>query len=115
MRFFYAVVLFAVSLAFFAGSLVIRNFFSAPDTLTQTITLTGDAPVTIIDAKELRRVAGTETIVASTSVTYKPISSLHESLTLYWYEGGRKLHKLTGARGTASVRIGAGGLAVALS
>lgn len=53
-----------------------------------------------------------ETIVASTSVTYKPISSSHESLTLYWYEGGRKLHKLTGARGTASVRIGAGGLAV---
>ena len=67
MRFFYAVVLFAVSLALFAGSLVIRNFFSAPDTLTQTISLKGDAPVTIIDAKELRRVAGTETIVASTS------------------------------------------------
>lgn len=53
-----------------------------------------------------------ETVVASTSVTYKPISSSHDSVTIYWYEGGRKLHKLTGARGTMSVRCEAGGLAV---
>ena len=69
MRFFYAVVLFVVSLALFAGSLVVRNFFMAPDTLTQTITLEGDAPITVIDAKELRRVAGSETLVASTEST----------------------------------------------
>lgn len=51
-----------------------------------------------------------ETIVAATSVTYKPISSAHESITLYWYEGGRKLHKITGARGDYSIKATAGGL-----
>lgn len=65
MRFFYAIVLFAVSLAFFAGSLVVRNVFSSPDTLAQSIELAGTGPVTVIDAKELRRVAGTQTITAS--------------------------------------------------
>lgn len=60
----------------------------------------------------LRACAMGETVVASTSVTYKPISTTHESITLYWYEGGRKLHKLTGARGTCSVRLTAGGLAL---
>lgn len=60
----------------------------------------------------LRACAMGETIVASTSVTYKPISSAHESITLYWYEGGRKLHKLTGARGTWTFRIKSGGIAV---
>lgn len=61
----------------------------------------------------LRGCAMGETIVASTSVTYKPISSSHESITLYYYEGGRKLHKLTGARGTVRFRLAAGGIAVA--
>lgn len=61
----------------------------------------------------LRGCAMGETVVAVTSVTYKPISSSHESLTLYWYEGGRKLHKLTGARGTVTFRLAAGGIAVA--
>jgi len=53
-----------------------------------------------------------ETVVASTSVTYKPISTSHSSVTIYWYEGGRKLHKLTGARGTMGMRCEAGGVAV---
>jgi len=61
----------------------------------------------------LRMCAMGETIVAATSVTYKPISSSHESGTLYYYEGGRKLHKLTGARGNVTFRLAAGGLAVA--
>lgn len=65
MRFFYAIVLFAVSLAFFAGSLVIRHFFSEPDTLTQTIQLQGDAPITVIDAGELVHVAASQTVSAS--------------------------------------------------
>jgi hypothetical protein len=65
MRFFYAIVIFVISLALFAGSIAIRYGFSAPDTLTQTITLDGTAPVTVIDAKELRRISGSETIVAS--------------------------------------------------
>jgi hypothetical protein len=41
-----------------------------------------------------------ETVVASTSVTYKPTSSNHSSGSLYYYEGGRKLHILTGVRGS---------------
>lgn len=53
-----------------------------------------------------------ETIVAVTSVTYKPISTGHESITFYWFEGGRKRHIITGARGNVSVRLAAGGIAV---
>lgn len=58
----------------------------------------------------LRACALGETIVASTSVTYKPVSTNHESVTIYWYEGGRNLHKLTGARGTCKFVVQAGGL-----
>lgn len=54
-----------------------------------------------------------ETIVASTSVTYKPVSSGHESVTFYFYEGGRKRHKLTGARGNVTFRLDAGGILLA--
>lgn len=51
-----------------------------------------------------------ETVVASTSVTYRPVSTNHESLTIYWYEGGRKRHILTGCRGNATMRVSAGGV-----
>jgi hypothetical protein len=61
----------------------------------------------------LRACAMGETIVASTSVTYKPISTTHESLTLWWYEGGRKKHVLNGARGNVRFTLVAGGLAMA--
>lgn len=54
-----------------------------------------------------------ETIVASTSVTYKPISSAHESITLWYYEGGRKLHKITGARGNVTFSYKAGEIPMA--
>lgn len=70
----------------------------------------GTAPE--IDAL-LRACAMGATTVASTSVTYKPISASHESVTLWYYEGGRKLHKLNGCRGTVTFRLTAGGLAVA--
>lgn len=53
------------------------------------------------------------TIVAATSVTYAPISSAHKSITLYWYEGGKKLHKITGARGDYTIKATAGGLMLA--
>lgn len=51
-----------------------------------------------------------ETIVASTSVTYEPSSSVstHASLTIF-YKEGVNLRKVTGARGNASVNIDAGG------
>lgn len=57
----------------------------------------------------LRGCALSETIVASTSVTYAPVSdtSTHESLTLYYYQDGT-LIKITGARGNVSFSCEAG-------
>lgn len=82
-RFFRAIVVLVVSLLFFLTSLVIRNFFSAPDTLTQTISVTGDAPVTVISAKELRAVSNRETIyVSSTAGDSKPTNA--SSVTIAW-------------------------------
>lgn len=54
-----------------------------------------------------------ETIVAVTSVTYKPESSTHESVTIYYFEGGRKRHILTGCRGNVTIKLEAGGLMLA--
>jgi hypothetical protein len=54
-----------------------------------------------------------ETIVAVTSATYTPNSggtTAHKSITIYFYEGGRKLHILTGCRGTVKFGLDAGGL-----
>lgn len=54
----------------------------------------------------LRGCGMTETVVASTSVTYAPTSTptLHESLTFYIYEDGLR-YKVTGARGTYTVNM----------
>ena len=51
-----------------------------------------------------------ETIVASTSVTYAPVSTGFESVTLYFFEFGRVRHILTGCRGTLSINWTAGDL-----
>jgi hypothetical protein len=53
-----------------------------------------------------------ETIVASTSVTYQPVSTNHESVTIYYFEGGRKRHILRGCRGTVTIRLEAGGILI---
>lgn len=58
----------------------------------------------------LRACGMAETIVGATSVTYKPRSSGHESITQYFYEGGRKRHILTGCRGNVSFAVEAGGI-----
>jgi len=50
-----------------------------------------------------------ETVVASTSVTYAPENSPFESVTMYFHHDGQ-LHKLTGARGTFSMDMSAGGI-----
>jgi hypothetical protein len=50
----------------------------------------------------IRACAFGETIVATTSVTYAPISSAEESLTLYYNVDGI-LMKMTGARGTVAL------------
>lgn len=54
-----------------------------------------------------------ETIVPSTSVTYAPVSTGMESITLYVYEDG-KLYKITGAVGNPAL-VGEGGGAGKLS
>lgn len=61
----------------------------------------------------LRACGMSETIVAVTSVTYKPQSTGHESLTLYYFEGGTKRHIITGCRGTVSFSLEAGGILIA--
>ena len=61
----------------------------------------------------LRSCGMDETVVASTSVTYQPVSTAHESGTIYFYEGGRKRHILRGCRGTNGFRLTAGGIMLA--
>jgi hypothetical protein len=56
----------------------------------------------------LRACGCSETIVGATSVTYKPASSGHESVTLYLYQDGTRL-KLTGCKGNAEFSFSAGG------
>lgn len=51
-----------------------------------------------------------QTIVASTSVTYNPVSSAHESATIYFYIG-QTLYKILGARGSCKLTFTAQGIA----
>lgn len=80
MRFFYAIAALLASVLLFVASLVIRNFFSAPDTLTQSYTVTAQGPVTVIDAKELRRISGSQTVVVSNPAEGQDIPSV----TIAW-------------------------------
>ncbi len=57
----------------------------------------------------LRACAVAETIVASTSVTYNPVSDSHESLTFHLWIGDTR-YVLLGARGNCTIRIGAQGI-----
>lgn len=50
----------------------------------------------------LRMCGLSQTIVASTSVTYAPISSLFESTTIYWFDGSKR-YVLTGCFGTVRI------------
>lgn len=55
----------------------------------------------------LRGCGFAETVVAATSVTYKPASSGHESLTFWLYEDGMK-YVVTGCRGTVTASLQTG-------
>lgn len=61
-------------------------------------------------AAALRSCGLAETIVASTSVTYKPASSAHKSCTIYLYRDGKRI-VATGCRGQLSgvLEVGAAG------
>ncbi len=66
----------------------------------------GTAP----DLGPLLRACGLgETIVASTSVTYAPVSTGKESCTLYLHEDGKRII-VTGCRGNVSFSMTAGGI-----
>lgn len=52
----------------------------------------------------LRACGLAETVVASTSVAYAPISAAFDSVTIYAFYDSL-LHKLTGARGTVSINL----------
>ena len=54
-----------------------------------------------------------ETIVASTSVTYAPVSTGFESVAIYFFEFGRVRHILLGCRGTLRISWTAGEIPVA--
>ena len=60
----------------------------------------------------LRACGLSQTINAGVSVVYQPRSSGFESTTVYWYEGGRKQHKLTGCVGNMKLKCDTGGLPV---
>lgn len=55
----------------------------------------------------LRACALAEMVVASTSVTYRPASTAHESVTIYYYQDGIR-HIVTGCRGTVSFSLETG-------
>jgi hypothetical protein len=53
----------------------------------------------------LARMCGlSETVTADTSVAYAPVSTGHESGTVYFHQDGTR-HRLLGVRGTASINI----------
>lgn len=57
----------------------------------------------------LRACGCAQVIVAATSVTYNPVTSTHESVTIHmWIDGTQ--YKLLGARGTCVMRINAQGI-----
>ncbi|TDE40926.1 phage tail tube protein [Antarcticimicrobium sediminis] len=57
----------------------------------------------------LRACAMAETISASTSVTYNPVSDGHESITFYTYIGNT-LYAMIGAMGTCTIEVTAQGI-----
>ncbi|KQW96977.1 hypothetical protein ASC94_09220 [Massilia sp. Root418] len=55
----------------------------------------------------MRAIGFAEVITLATRVDYVPVSDLFESVSIYWYDDG-VLHKLLGARGTASLKMAVG-------
>jgi len=84
-RFIFAVGFFLVSLVLLVSGLLIRHAFSAPDSFTQTVSVDGNAPVTLIDADELARISGAESITVSGATQSDP--QVPAPITLAW---GRK-------------------------
>ena len=62
MRFIVSLILFAVSAIMIATGMLIHAVFLPPATMTQSITLSNPAPVTVIDTTSLNRISSTQTI-----------------------------------------------------
>lgn len=81
-------------------------------TFTAEIKGSGTAGTAPEIGQALRACGLDETIVASTSVTYQPVSNGHESATIYYYEDGR-LRKVVGCMGTVTINAEAGAIGTA--
>jgi hypothetical protein len=79
--------------------------------LTVEFELAGSAAAGTVPgwAALLKACAFGETVVASTSVTYKPVSSAFKSVSIYYYLDGL-LHKMIGCMGTATLQLNARGI-----
>jgi len=96
----------------------IRPYLGASEQLTGTryiemgfdIELVGSGSAGVAPAwgAPLRACGFAETLTATTRVDYTPISTAQESVTIYWYDDGL-LHKATGVRGDATLKLTAGG------
>lgn len=71
-------------------------------TFSVELTGSGTAGTAPAYGKALQACGLAETIVASTSVTYAPVSSSFSSVTIYYNIDGLR-HKVTGARGTFTI------------
>jgi len=99
----------------YADRSLIRPYFGSSDQIPTTSQVALDIELELVGMKglgvatpatgALLRACGLgETIVASTSVTYDPVSTGFESCTAYFNLDG-VLHKVTGARGSASLSL----------
>lgn len=79
---------------------------SAHSELTIEFELAGSAAAGTVPgwAALLKACGFGETVVASTSVTYKPVSTAFKSVSIYYYLDGL-LHKMIGCMGTATISL----------
>lgn len=110
----------------FASRDLIRPYYGASESLPTAISVQVEFEVELQGsgaagtapgwAPCLRACGFSETIVEATSVTYAPVSSAFESLSLIYSVGSetttRLQHKVTGARGTVSFQLNAKGIPV---
>lgn len=97
---------------------LIRPYFGASEQLVGTVNHAIDFDVELAGSgtagtapkwSPLIRACGfAEAVTAVTRVDYTPVSTAFESATIYWYDDG-VIHRLTGARGTVSIKAGLSG------
>lgn len=96
---------------------IIRAYLGASEQLVGSnhiecgfdVELVGSGTVAVAPAwgPLLRACGFAEVITATIRVDYVPISTAFEAVTIYWYDDG-VLHKLLGARGTATIKAAVG-------